>query len=369
VVATCAAGAPPLRAELLWQDSFPFYGSSDYPFMGFSPDGAELIVPITELGAREGNRTYGAKSGELLTPPPPAILSRDAAWSRQLLSGLGVAVTVDSVAEVTSGRSLLSLETGVGRPLQVRLSDDGGYLFRLRCEGGLRIERVRVASGEASSVPLGSGDSLCVGYGHPGFILPLAASRTNDTAVVGAERRGFALVNFASGTAQFSVASDSPSMTAEREPNQPLPSDALTLELGPTEGTLATIDASGTLRLLSYPALVQSAPDIPTAVTSAFERGYVTSRVLAPLAWSPDERYLATADAAHATVVRRACDGSVVATLPPPTPDSSRPNDDQNWAPAFLAFNRQNLALAVLRVNEQFRATVSYYQLSVTSPD
>jgi hypothetical protein len=367
---TCAASAPVLQAELLWQDAFPFYGSSNYPFIGFSPDGAELIVPITEFATREGNRSYGAESGELLAPPPPAILSRDGAWSRQLLAAPGVTVNVGSVAEVTSGRALLSLETGVGWPLQVRLSDDGKYLFRLRCEGGLRVERVGIADGEVGSVALGSGDSLCLGnsYGRPGFILPLAVSRANDSAVVGAERRGFALANFDSGTAQFSVAPDSPSMTAERQPNQPLPSDALTLELGPAERTLATIDASGTLRLLSYPALAQSLPDITTAVTSAFARGYVTPRVLAPIAWSPDERYLATADDAHATVVRRACDGSIVATLPAPAPDVDMPNDDQNWAPAFLAFNRQSLALAVLRVNPQFRATVSYYQLSVAAP-
>jgi hypothetical protein len=367
--ATCAADAQPLQAELLWQDAFPFYGSSDYPFIGFSPDGEELLVPIPESPNQQGNRRYGVQTGEQFAQPLPAVLGRDPSWSRQLLSIPGSVMFLGSVAEVASGEPLLSLGTGLERPLQVRLSDDGQYVFRLSCEAGLRVERVRISDGEVSSVALGDAESLCVGYGHPTFIVPLTASRANDQVLVGAERRGFALANFASGSAIFSVPPDEPSVAAERKPNQPLPSDAVTLELSPEERTLATIDASGTLRLVSYPDLVPSSPDITTAVSSAFAHGYVTPRTLAPVAWSPDERYLATADDSHATVVRRACDGSVAVTLPAPIPDPTRVRDDQHWVPAFLAFNRRGLALAVLRVNEQFRATVSYYALSVASPN
>ncbi|HEX2672887.1 MAG TPA: hypothetical protein VHM25_18510, partial [Polyangiaceae bacterium] len=245
----------------------------------------------------------------------------------------------------------------------------GQYLFRLSCDAGLHVERLRIMGGEVASVALGGGESLCVGYGHPSFIVPLAATRSNDRVLVGAERRGFALADFTNGTAVFSVPFDDPSTAAERKPNNPLPNDALTLELGPTERTLATIDASGTLRLLSYPELVQSLPEITTAVSSVFARGYVTARTLAPIAWSTDERYLATAGDSHATVVRRACDGSVAVTLPAPVPDPARPDENSNWSPAFLAFNSQTLGLAVLRVNERFRVTVSYYELSVASPN
>lgn len=366
---TCAASAQPLHAELLWQDVFPFYGSSDYPFIGFSPDGAELIVPIPEAPNQQGNRRYAVSSGEQFAQLLPAVLGRDAAWSRQLLSVPGSVVYLGGVAEVASGEPLLSFGTGLAlaRPLQVLLSSDGQYMFRLSCDAGLRVERLRISDGEVSSVALGSGESLCVGYGHPSFIVPLSASHSNDRVLVGAERRGFALVDFAAGSAVFSVPPDDPSLAAERTPNKPLPSDALTLELSPSANTLATIDASGTLRLLSYPELVQSSPDIATAVSPAFLQSYVTARTLAPVAWSPDERYLATADESHATVVRRACDGSVAVTLPLPVPDPARPDEKQNWVPAFLAFNRQRLALAVLRVNSQFRATVSYYELSVAS--
>lgn len=367
---SCAASAPPLHAELRWQDAFPFSGSSDYPFIGFSPDAAELLVPIPEAPNQQGNRRYGVGSGEQFAQPLPAVLGRDSAWSRQLLSVPGGAIYFGGVAEIASGQALLSLGANLPIPLQVRISDDGQYLFRLRCEDGLRVERLRISDGEVSSVALGSAESLCVvGYGHPSFIVPLAASRSNDRVLVGAERRGFALADFATGSAVFSVSSDDPSVTAERKPNKHLPSDALALELGPTEHSLATIDASGTLRLLSYPELLQSSPDITTAVSSAFANGYVTARSLAPIAWSPDERYLATADESHATVVRRACDGSVAVTLPLPVPDPARPDENQNWVPAFLAFNRQGLSLAVLRVNERFRATVSYYELSITLPN
>lgn len=364
----CSESAPVLGAELVWQDSFVFYGSSDFPFMGFSPDGAQLIVPISEAPNQQGNRSYGVANGALLAQPPPAVLSRDAAWSRQLLSLPGALVQVGDVAEVVSGQALLSFKGEPPGALQVRLSDDGQFLFRVKCQEGLRVERLRISDGEVSSVPLGSAESLCVGYGHPAFIVPLAASRSNDRVLVGAERRGIALADFASGTAIFTVPPDDAS-AATRKPNQPLPSDALTLELAPTERTLATIDASGTLRLSSYPELVQSTPGITTAVSSAFANGYVTRRALAPIAWSPDERYLATADDSHATVVRRACDGSVAITLPPPVLDLARPDDDQHWAPAFLAFNRQGHGLAVLRVNEKFRGTVSYYSLSPAAQD
>lgn len=86
VEATCAELAGPLRAELLWQDVYRFYGSSDYPFMGFAPDGAELVVPIDEGAYSEGNRSYAVRGGDVSVHPLPAILDRDAAWSRQVLA-------------------------------------------------------------------------------------------------------------------------------------------------------------------------------------------------------------------------------------------------------------------------------------------
>ena len=359
----CSAQAGALQAQLRWQDTFSLYGSVDYPFMGFSPDGAELLVPVEEL-SRTGNRSYTVADGQLLIQPLPVILGRDAPWSRQLLAEPYTPISLNSVADVANGTVLASVAPESSWPLQARLSADGQYLFQVNCADGLQVERLRLEDGDISRVPLGPGSSLCVGYGHPGFILPLAVSRSNDTVVVGAERRGFALADFKSGSATFSLASDAAATTAERKANQPVPSDALTLELAPSEHRLATIDASGILRVLEYPELVQALPELMTAVTSAFAQSYVTSRVLAPIAWSPDERYLATADETHATVVRRACDGSVAVALPAPTIAVPQINDDPNWVPAFLAFNRQGLGLAVVRVNKRFRATVSYYDLS-----
>jgi hypothetical protein len=361
---TCAAQSGALRAQLLWQDAFTFSGSSDYPYMGISPDGTSLILPIEEAVHSAGNRSYSLPAGELLVQPLPAVLSRDDGWSRELLAQHGLPISVGSLVEMTQGRVLTSFPTEQAWPLQARLSADGQYLFRLRCQDGLRIERVGIDDGEIASIPLGPAESLCVDYGHASFIIPLAPSHENEKVVVAAERRGFALADFSSGSATFSVPADAPSTTDERTPNEPLPRDTIALELSPSEHTLAIIDAAGTLRMLSYPEIVQELPDITTAVTSAFTQNYVTRRSFAPIAWSPDERYLATADDAHATVVRRACDGSVAVTLPNPAPNPERPNDDPNVAPAFLTFNRQGLALAVLRLNKQLQATVSYYALS-----
>ena len=256
-------------------------------------------------------------------------------------------------------------------PLQVRLSEDGQYLYRLRCEGALRIERLRIESGEVAGVSLGTGDSLCLGfgYGHPRFILPLTAAHSNDTVLVAAERFGFAQANFMTGTATFSVQPGDASTLAPRQANQPLPNDVLTLELGPRERTLATVSAAGAFETLQLSEA--------RSVGAGHQDGRHL-RVHAQLCHSPQpgSRRMVGRRAVPRDRGRRACHRGAPCLrrqhrrhLAGPCPNLEQPNDDPNWDPAFLAFDRQGRGLAVLRVNARLRATLSYYQLSPAESD
>ena len=140
---TCSAQAGALQAQLRWQDTFSLYGSVDYPFMGFSPDGAELLVPVEEL-SRTGNRSYTVADGQLLIQPLPVILGRDAPWSRQLLAEPYTPINLNSVADVANGTVLASVAPESSWPLQARLSADGQYLFQVNCADGLQVERLRL---------------------------------------------------------------------------------------------------------------------------------------------------------------------------------------------------------------------------------
>jgi hypothetical protein len=134
------------------------------------------------------------------------------------------------------------------------------------------------------------------------------------------------------------------------------------LAISPSERTLATVNGTGILRFWSYPGLVQALPDIQLRVTQAFRNCYCSPRDFAPVAFSPDERYLATADEAGNTVLRRACDGSVIATLQAPKQASFL--DGYAQGPAFIAFSPQGRGIAVLSISEVYDATISYYELS-----
>jgi hypothetical protein len=107
---------------------------------------------------------------------------------------------------------------------------------------------------------------------------------------------------------------------------------------------------------------VQSLPDIQLSVTHAFRNCYCGRRDFAPVVWSPDERYLATADEAGNTVLRHACDGSVVTTLQAPKQASFL--DGYAQGPAFIAFTPNGRGLAVLSISEVYDGTLSYYELS-----
>jgi hypothetical protein len=236
----------------------------------------------------------------------------------------------------------------------VRLSPDGQYVFGWY---GQNLERRRISDGQVTAVPLSVEPSPeDQGY-HDDYAPPLVISDFNDRVALATGATTLTIADFSGMTAESYRLFD-PVRANDRPTSQAL----LTLALAPSEGALASVDGTGTLRLWRYPELVQYGPDIPLGVTRGFENCYCALRLFSPVAWSTDERYLATRDQAGATVFRRACDGHVVATLPPFSLPAS--DFDAEVGPAFIAFTPNGQGLAVLHLTDYFDGVIAYYSLS-----
>ncbi len=353
-------GGPPssLGAKLLWAQVVPFYGMDATPYFAFSGDGSKLITPSDEYGM-DGNVTFAVADGARITGAKARVLGRDAAWSRELrgTDHYGPAGDV-TVVEIGLEQTLLSLDS-VSR--LISLSADGKYAFGVYCHDGDRLERRRISDGESTVVPLSAELSPCTVGNSAGYLdlnAPFVVTSSNDSAAFLAEQ-GHALVlaSLSAGTTRAHAIYEAAPPDAS-----PRTDMAVELALSPSERALATVNGAGALRIWSYPELLQSLPEIQVSVTHAFRDCYCTPRDFAPVAWSPDERYLATADEADNTVLRRACDGRVITTLEAPKQASSL--DGYAQGPAFIAFNPQGRGLAVLSISEVYGATVSYYELT-----
>jgi hypothetical protein len=354
----CAGPARPVQTKLLWEQGVGLYGMDPTPYFAFSGDGSQLITPGDEYGM-DGNGTFAVADGTRMPQTSARVLGRDAAWSRELRGADRFTTAGDiSVVDLRLEQTLLSLGP-VSR--LVSISADGNYVFGVYCQDGDRLERRRLSDNEVTILPLDARVSPCFVANNLGYVdmdAPFAVTRSND-GVVFLVDQGHALV-----LASLSAGTTSVHALYEADPSNATPRTdmAIELQLSPNERALATVNGAGVLRLWSYPGLVQSLPDIQVSVTRAFRNCYCGPRDFAPVAFSPDERYLATADEAGQTVVRRACDGGIVATLQAPAQASFL--DGYAQGPAFIAFNPNGRGLAVLSISEVYDATVSYYELS-----
>src|SRR5581483_840404 len=129
--------------------------------------------------------------------------------------------------------------------------------------------------------------------------------------------------------------------------------------VSPSDRFAATVGADHTLRVWSLPDLVQRLPDMPVRWTNAYTWCYCLPVSYAPVAWSPDETLLATPDPSGDVVIRRACDGQILATLPrPPRADGGAlplGAPDQE-GPIEIAFAPDGGGLAVM-----FDTQLAYY--------
>lgn len=351
----CADSGSALRAELRWRRGGGMYGISDAPFFGFSPDGVQLMVPSDQYGMA-GAPLLGVSDGSLLRSSEGVVLGRDAGWSLELRGSnpyphLGEVQVVDLVRE----QLLFQLPDA---PALVRASWDGAFVFGVYCQDVPRLERRRVADGVVTSIELLPELSPC-GAEYGAGLTPFEVSRSNESVLFpAAQKNQLVVASFVTGKARahtLHAPIDSTGMW-------PAIDEPLAFVLSPSEQELATVDGTGTLRLWSYPEMTPKLPAIALRVTRAFRDCYCTQHDFAPVAWSPDGRWLATSDELANAVVRRACDGAVIATIPALAEPGGV--DESPSGPAFLAFSPDGRGLAVYRLDESFGGSIAYYELN-----
>jgi WD40 repeat protein len=369
----CGAAPSSPKTELIWERGVPLYGIDPTPYFAFSGDGSKLITPSDQYG-QDGNHIFAVADGAEQPKSPARVLGRDVAWSRELrgadLFASPSAAGSISVVDIALDEPLLALGAVSGL---VGLSADGQYVFGAYCQGadpgatgGDRLERRRVSDGQVTLLPLSADVSPCTRHyyineysGYDDVRAAFAISGSNDAvAFPGSYVNQLVVASFSAGTASAHTIYPAPADGATLSTKD----QVVTVALSPTEHALASVSGGGTLRVWSYPALVQSLPDIRLGVTQAFRDCYCAPQDFTPVAWSPDGRYLATADEAGNTVLRRACDGSIVTTLQAPKPAFFLEGYAQG--PAFLAFSPNGRALAVLTISNGYDGVVSYYTIS-----
>jgi hypothetical protein len=312
----------------LWQGfGYDGYGTK-LGYFGFSPDGRELDTP------GRAQTQYDVETGSVLGTRSFSVTSRDQAWAREVVGA--------QVIDVAS-RSVL-LEAGSFFTLQ--LSGDGRYLLWLDGDcaaDDITIHRRAVDSdeGEALSLP-----GFCDGSWRPS----LAVTATGDGALV------------TSGSGRLWHADLKGRTVSSIEAHPPLGKwlKGMSIALSVDERFVATVGSDEMLRTWSYPALEPVLAGLPVAWTRAFANCYCQPQPFAPVAWSADGSLLASPDESGHVVVRRACDGQILATLESPgqrnLPFPERPAD---LGPMFLAFAPSGAGLAV-----GWEAGLAYFALS-----
>jgi WD40 repeat protein len=218
--------------------------------------------------------------------------------------------------------------TGASAP-----SGDGHRVISFSCQTQqTKIQALAVPSGtpEASQVIAGSCPS-----GN------LVATSSGDAVLYSVDGSGeLHRVSLATG--------DHTSIRAHPDAPSALTGDGLAIKLAPRESAVATVGRDAVLRLWSYPGLERIGSDIATMWTTSYTDCYCSTRSFAPVAWSSDDALLAMSDSAGATVIRRVCDGAIVAMVPDPT-STMRPLYDGTgkWGPTFLTFGPGDQTLAV----------------------
>jgi hypothetical protein len=339
----------------MWQRSFELYGIMDQPFLVFSPSGAELLSPADQY-AMTGSVVHAVADGAELKRFDYWVLGRDASWSRELRGNDRYTYPeTRSVVDLEHEQVLLSLGE---RPPLARLSADGQYVFDLACTDSATLERRRVADGQRSVLALDAALGACPGPGYYDSNTAFVVSGSNDSVVFSSQHRNeIVLASFSTGTASAHAVYEAAPVDGWRPGDMPV-----AVTFSPSERALATVNGDGKLRVWGYPELRQVLPDIQLGVTQAFRDCYCTPRSFSPVVWSADERWLATTNEAQDTVVLRACDGSIVTTIP--TPPVGMVSDGFSQGPALIAFNPRGTGLAILSVSQGFGGVVSYYAIS-----
>lgn len=306
-----------LSASLVWEG--PGYDGYEFSpgYFGFSPDGLELESPGRMRSA------YDVQTGAVLGTQGLTVAFRDRGWTREVVGG--------QVLEVASRGVLLN----VSATSAAALSGDGRYFFWLdgSCvAGALNVHRQSVDSQEQRVLPL---SGFCDGGSQP--TLTVTATGSAALAATGSGQLWHADFERGQSTSLqvHGAAANSRS--------------GLSVALSPDERFVAVLGADQRLRTFSYPEFEPVLADLPAAFTYAFSWCYCRSMWFAPVAWSADGSLLAAADENGHVVVRRACDGRVLATLDSPAPryPAFSPPHASELGPMYLAFAPNGAELAV----------------------
>jgi hypothetical protein len=325
----CESAPKVVRVIRQWSQSFGFYGLPGPGMFLFSGDsrriaavGGEYMPELLEYRARDGVVLSITSSFDGTIVP----LARDRSWNRELRSRHPALEVIDTAS------AQLVRRIDAGFRTAVTLSADGAYVIAASCvDPHSDVRRWAVDFDELVSVtaPFEEG---C------GTETPLAVMGDGRSALLGSQHVGrLGEVTFSSGAARSIEAHDAAPADAH---GWPLRHAIISIGPSPTGRYVATIGTDRRLRRWSYPELIPSADPLPTSWTTAFGRCYCQPKTFAPVAWSPDEAWFAAPDAAGDVMVRRTCDGGLLATIPLPaaseqTTSFSDPGEHGPW---FLAF-------------------------------
>jgi hypothetical protein len=336
----CVPFPPLLRIAPTWESVF-VSGASQVPgrLFEFSPDGSRLA-------ARAGlhlleQAEYSVVDGSVVAAGLPGAEARDDAWRRELRAEVSYYPEYTNVVvDRASGERLWA------RPAHsaglAALSDDGAYVLSVTCEESTSIERQDLATGVVTRVALGTGTEAC------SYAAPLVEiTRSGAIALVAHASETVTVVDFERGTATEHVLYDAP-----------LAGNALlALELSPSQTMIAVTALGRPLRVLGFPSFERRLPDLTSGFTSL--DCYCYPSVKSEVAWSPDERLLASQDEAGHVVIRRTCDGNLVAVL-----DASLPTESHAVS---LAFAPDGSGIAELAITDGGHR-LAYYSLSGLKP-
>jgi hypothetical protein len=322
--------ASALSAGLLWE-GIGYDGYAFSPgYFGFSPTGLELESP------GRARTAYDVESGAVLSTKMLTVAFRDQGWQREVVDG--------QVLEMESRKVLLQ----AGSAGVAALSSDGRYFFWLEgscVAGSLNVYRKSVDSQAEEALSL---SGFCDGGWSP--TLTVTATGSAALAATGSGRLWHA---------DFEHARVS-SVQVHAAPTSS--GGGLSVALSPDEHFVAVLGADQRLRTFTYPGFEPVLAELPAAVTYAFSWCYCVPRWFAPVAWSADGNLLAAADESGHVVVRRACDGQLLATLDSPAPLHSTvsPPRARDLGPMYLAFAPSGAGLAV-----GFESHLRYFGLAV----
>jgi hypothetical protein len=332
-ISDCGPLAPARFAvERSWEVVQSNYGLAGPGLFGIAPDASEIVLS----GREYAPSLYHFRAADGSRAPADSVfpLWRDPLWTIQG-EGNGT-VTVRSLA---SGLPIMML-TGGSAP-----SGDGRRVISFSCQN--QQANIQALAAAPSGTPEAG---QVIGGGCPSG--NLAASASGDAVLYSVGGSG-ELHRVALATGAHT------SIRAHPDAPPALAGNGLAIKLAPRESAVATVGYDAVLRLWSYPGLERIGSDIPTMWTTNYTNCYCTPRSFAPVSWSSDDALLAMSDSEGTTVIRRVCDGAIVATVPDPTPTLRPPWDRTGkWGPTFLAFGPGDKTLAVF-----YEGSLALYRL------